>query len=72
MCYLVRVIVFLLLISPLKFEKKILKIENCTADKKLARIKQCELENGKMSIVYDIIKPVEKCDVRTESKYGNC
>jgi len=38
--------------------------ENCTSDVNLVHIELCQLENGKMSIAFDIIKPITKTTVR--------
>ncbi|CAG9810305.1 unnamed protein product [Chironomus riparius] len=60
---LVQILSILIAISSIEAEKRFLKVENCTADAKLVRIQRCELANNKMSIVYDIIKPIASCTV---------
>ena len=47
-------------------DKKFLKVKNCTSNENLSHITRCDLVDGKVSIVYDIIKPINKAMVRTE------
>jgi len=62
------VIHFLLFLSILniKCEKKLLKAKECSYSEKIVRLDRCEVVDGKSFLVFEVLKPIEKCMV---SKY---
>jgi hypothetical protein len=44
-------------------DKKFIKVENCTANVNYIQIQRCDLVNGKVTLIYDIVEPIEKCMV---------
>ncbi|KAL7011501.1 hypothetical protein ACKWTF_014290 [Chironomus riparius] len=70
------IILFILFIYQSECEKRFLKIDNCTANSKVAKIDLCEISDGKLSANFDIIKPldeflIEFCFFRSINKVFN-
>jgi hypothetical protein len=52
------------LIFIAKCERKIVKIENCTANEKIAKVELCELKDGKFNGVFNILESMDEFMVR--------
>ena len=58
------IFVYILTISLSKCENRFLKVDNCTANNKVARVELCEINDGKLNAIFNITKPLDEFLVR--------